>query len=129
MGLKVATHYNNVARELNDKWRSLSVNLLTAFLPMDEEQAKLYNRNELVFRLLAQKQAINVKEHRQGFKNHTSATFEPSINIAHNYAGWKTTSARMYGTSERGPSARDGEIGIIPGSQGTTSYIVRGKET
>ena len=27
----------------------------------------------------------------------------------------------------KGPRLRDGEIGIIPGSQGTTSYIVRGK--
>jgi tRNA-splicing ligase RtcB len=130
VGLKVATHYNNVARELNDKWRSpvgKSVDL--AFLPMDEEQAKLYitEMNWCLDFALRNRQLMS-KNIAKAFKNHTSATFEPSINIAHNYARLENHFGKDVMVHRKGAtSARDGEIGIIPGSQGTTSYIVRGK--
>jgi len=55
-------------------------------------------------------------------------TFEPMINIAHNYA----TMENHFGTNvmihrKGATSAREGQLGIIPGSQGTKSYIVKGK--
>ena len=54
--------------------------------------------------------------------------FDEMINIAHNYA----TMENHFGTNviihrKGATSACDGEIGIIPGSQGTYSYIVKGK--
>lgn len=50
------------------------------------------------------------------------------INIAHNYA----TMENHFGTNvmihrKGATSAREGQVGIIPGSQGTKSYIVKGK--
>ena len=50
------------------------------------------------------------------------------INIAHNYARWESHFGTNVIVHRKGAtSAREGEIGIIPGSQGTKSYIVRGK--
>ena len=53
--------------------------------------------------------------------------FEPMINIAHNYASWENHFGENCIIHRKGAtSAREGEIGIIPGSQGTSSYIVEG---
>lgn len=50
------------------------------------------------------------------------------INIAHNYARLENHFGRNVWIHRKGAtSARAGEIGIIPGSQGTKSYIVCGK--
>jgi tRNA-splicing ligase RtcB len=50
------------------------------------------------------------------------------INIAHNYARLENHFGENVMVHRKGAtSAREGEIGIIPGSQGTKSYIVRGK--
>lgn len=53
--------------------------------------------------------------------------FEPMINIAHNYAAWEHHFGQDVIVHRKGAvRAREGEIGIIPGSQGTKSYIVEG---
>ena len=53
--------------------------------------------------------------------------FEPMINIAHNYAAWENHFEENVIVHRKGATrARVGEIGIIPGSQGTKSYIVEG---
>ena len=49
------------------------------------------------------------------------------INIAHNYAVWENHFDTNVIVHRKGATrAREGEIGIIPGSQGTCSYIVEG---
>lgn len=56
-----------------------------------------------------------------------NATFEPMINIAHNYAAWEEHFGENVIVHRKGAvHAGIGEIGIIPGSQGTHSYIVEG---
>ena len=53
--------------------------------------------------------------------------FEPMINIAHNYAAWENHFGKNVIVHRKGATlARKGTIGIIPGSQGTASYIVEG---
>jgi tRNA-splicing ligase RtcB len=50
------------------------------------------------------------------------------VNIAHNYAAMENHFGENVLVHRKGATrARDGEIGIIPGSQGTKSYIVRGR--
>ena len=49
------------------------------------------------------------------------------INIAHNYAKWENHFGQNVIVHRKGAtSAHKGELGIIPGSQGTKSYIVEG---
>ena len=56
-----------------------------------------------------------------------SIEFEPMINIAHNYAAWENHYGNNVVVHRKGATlARKGTIGIIPGSQGTASYIVEG---
>ena len=53
--------------------------------------------------------------------------FEPMINIAHNYAAMENHFGQNVIVHRKGATlAREGVIGIIPGSQGTASYIVEG---
>jgi tRNA-splicing ligase RtcB len=53
--------------------------------------------------------------------------FGEIINIAHNYATWEKHFGKKVVLHRKGAtSAHKGEIGIIPGSQGTKSYIVEG---
>ena len=53
--------------------------------------------------------------------------FEPMINIAHNYAKMENHFGENVLIHRKGATlARQDTIGIIPGSMGTTSYIVEG---
>ena len=55
------------------------------------------------------------------------AEFEPMINIAHNYASWENHFGEDVIVHRKGATrAGVGEIGIVPGSQGTKSYITEG---
>jgi len=58
----------------------------------------------------------------------SNITFEETINIHHNYAALENHFGKNVWVHRKGAtSAREGQLGIIPGSQGTSSYIVRGK--
>jgi tRNA-splicing ligase RtcB len=51
-----------------------------------------------------------------------------AVNCHHNYVQRETHGGEPLWVTRKGAvSARDGELGIIPGSMGTRSYIVRGK--
>jgi len=55
------------------------------------------------------------------------AATEEAINCHHNYVTQETHfGERLFVTRKGAISARDGEMGIIPGSMGAKSYIVRG---
>jgi tRNA-splicing ligase RtcB (3'-phosphate/5'-hydroxy nucleic acid ligase) len=50
------------------------------------------------------------------------------INCHHNYAAQEMHNDRKIWVTRKGAiSARDGELGLIPGSMGTRSYVVRGR--
>jgi len=56
------------------------------------------------------------------------ATMEGAVSCHHNYASVEEHFGRQVWVTRKGAvSARKGELGIIPGSMGAKSYIVRGK--
>lgn len=131
IGYRVAEYYNKLARSLNTLWYAdFAVKSDLAFLPLDTEEAQAYlkemqycvdfafsNRTLMMDRV---KEAI--------LENFPSTSFDAMINIAHNYAAMEHHFGKNVLVHRKGAtSAREGEIGIIPGSQGTKSYIVRGK--
>ncbi|MEP6502130.1 MAG: RtcB family protein, partial [Betaproteobacteria bacterium] len=60
---------------------------------------------------------------RKSFQSHVEA-----VNCHHNYVQKETHFGEdVYVTRKGAVSARKGELGIIPGSMGARSYIVRGK--
>jgi len=131
-GLQVATHYNNVAKQLNAKWHTtVDPKHDLAFLPIEEPIAKDYMaemRYCVDFAFANRK--LMMHNVQQSFEKVCGGGFSvlEFINIAHNYAQWENHfNANVLIHRKGATSARAGEIGIIPGSQGTKSYIVEGK--
>jgi len=130
IGYKVAKYYNDLAISINEKYYSkVEKSQELAFLPIDTVEAKNYfiDMQYCVEFALANRKLMmgNVKEIFD--KVYTGVTFEPIINIAHNYAKWEHHFKQDVIIHRKGAtSAKLGEIGIIPGSMGTKSYIVEG---
>ena len=132
LGKKVAEHYNDIARGLNKRFfSSVPPEWDLAFLPMESPEGKSYlremnycvefalaNRTEIMERILGAFRKV---------VSH-SVKFGGGINIAHNYARMENHFGQNVMVHRKGAtSAKLGEIGIIPGSQGDFSYIVVGK--
>ncbi|MFA6429745.1 MAG: RtcB family protein [Patescibacteria group bacterium] len=148
LGKKVADHYNKLAVELNEQWHtSVPKSWELAFLPLDSEEGVAYMREmqycvdfALANRKLMMercKQAI-----REVIPLHPSisnpgglstsdlreTSFDPMINIAHNYARLENHFGKNVLVHRKGAtSARQGETGLIPGSMGSKSFVVVGK--
>lgn len=130
LGKLVGEHYNKVAATLNQRWHSVvSPEIRLPFLPLYSQEFIAYwaemqycidfalcNR-KLMMQWIEEVLADTLKE----------IEFEPMINIAHNYAAWENHFGENVVVHRKGATlAREGVIGIIPGSQGTASYIVEG---
>ncbi len=128
VGLTVARHYNQIADFWCEKWYSDTLPDL-AFLPMETDEAKNYMRemNYCVRFALANRRKM-MEEVKGGFAvTFPNVEFDEMINIAHNYAAWEEHFGESVIVHRKGAtSARLGEVGIIPGSMGTKSYIVEG---
>ena len=131
LGYKVATHYNNIAKEVNAKWFSaVPKEWELAFLPVDTKEAKSYI-SEMEYCLdFAQRNREQMANVIKGIIHSSLGghpKFTKEINIHHNYVSLENHFGRNVWVHRKGAtSAREGELGIIPGSQGTSSYIVRG---
>ena len=129
LGYKVAKHYNEIAKKLNEQWHSsVPLKYELAFLPIETNEAKNYMQEMkycIKFAFENRKRMMNKIE--KIFDRYTSAEFKESINIAHNYAAWENHYGKNVIVHRKGATlARKNTIGIIPGSQGTKSYIVKG---
>lgn len=132
IGKQVADHYNKLAMKLNDKWgESEYRKWQLAYLPENSDEGIIY-WNEMQFcidfafanRQLMIDNIISVFRNEFGEK----IKFAPLINIAHNYASRENHFGEQVIVHRKGATqAKKGQTGIIPGSQGTNSYIVRGK--
>jgi len=125
IGLKVAKHYNDLAIELNSKYHSIvKKEKDLAFLPIDSEEAKDYLSEMeycLEFAKLNRQYMADIIKEKMG-----EAVEE--YDVHHNYVTKEKHFGREVWVHRKGAtSAKEGEIGIIPGSQGTSSYIVKGK--
>ncbi len=131
IGKQVADHYNRLAGSLNEKFKhKIPKQYQLYYLPLDTEEGQQYLREmkfcvdfALANRRLMMHRVIEI------FGNETGAgAFGEMINIAHNYAVIENHYGKDLVVHRKGAtSAKEGETGIIPGSQGTSSYIVKGK--
>ncbi len=131
IGFKVANYYNKLAVQLNEKWKSpVPKNWQLAYLPMDTKPAQKYFKEMqycVDFALANRKLMMDrLKKAVAGY--FADIEFEPIINIAHNYASFEKHFNTDVIVHRKGATqARKGQLGIVPGSQGTLSYIVKGK--
>jgi tRNA-splicing ligase RtcB len=127
-GLQVAVHYNKLAEYWCGKWFAEMLPKL-AFLPFECQVAKDYyaEMNFCIQLALANRSAIMERIKEAFCRIRPEVEFDPMINIAHNYAAWEKHFNENVIVHRKGATrARKGEIGIIPGSMGTKSYIVEG---
>ncbi len=130
LGQRVGAYYNDLAVKLNEQWHSVvTPDLRLAFLPQGTREFGLY-WNEMKYcidfalcnrKLMMERIEEVIADALPGIE------FEPMINIAHNYAAHENHFGKNVFVHRKGATlAREGVIGIIPGSQGTASYIVEG---
>lgn len=132
LGKKVCDHYNAVANALNLKWQTgIPTSYKLAFLPIDSIEGQQYLL-EMQYCLEFAKcnRALMVEQIKEVMRRILgwSIRFDDNLDAHHNYATIENHFGKNIWLHRKGAtSAKEGELGIIPGSQGTKSYIVRGK--
>jgi len=131
LGYRVANHYNRLAVKLNTKKKTpVPKNFQLAYFSLTSKEGQSYLAEmtycvqfALANRKLMMERVKDVVDTVMG-----GVTFEPMIHVAHNYAALEKHFHKEVMVHRKGATrAFKDEIGIIPGSQGTTSYLVRGK--
>jgi tRNA-splicing ligase RtcB len=129
-GLKIAEFYNKLAIKLNEEWFSqVPKEWELAFLPLESKEGEEYIKemNYAVEFALANRKLM-MERIKDIFQKETTCVFDDMINIAHNYARLENHFGHNVMIHRKGATLADeNTIGIIPGSQGTASYIVKGK--
>lgn len=140
IGKVTAEHYNQLAKEYLKQSGKTAPNPDLNYLPIDSEDGQNYlqdmswcqeyalaNRQEMLHIVSSIVKDILKKE----------PDFSRAVNIHHNYCscedctweepGSRLVTRKLWVTRKGATSARDGQFGLIPGSMGTGSFLVRGK--
>lgn len=130
LGKQVGDFYNKRAAWLNELYYSkVDPKLTLPFLPLKTQEFNDYwhEMNYCIAFAKCNRQLMMERIEEVIVDALPLAEFEPTIDIAHNYAAWENHFGTNCIVHRKGAiRARAGEIGIIPGSQGTCSYIVEG---
>lgn len=128
IGKKVAENYAKIAKNLNQRWYSNTLPGLE-FLPIEAPEAHNY-WSEMKWCIdFAYKNRLRIMEsiYESIWEVLPDTEFGKIINIAHNYASWEEHYGENVIVHRKGATrAFCDEVGIIPGSQGSKSYIVKG---
>jgi tRNA-splicing ligase RtcB len=130
IGHKVASFYNKKAIALNATYySSVDKSQELAFLPINTQEAKDYlaEMNYCVAFALANRKLMMERLLESVEDVVGSFGFEDLINKSHNFAAWEHHFGEELLIHRKGATrAFAGEYGMIPGSQGSHSYIVIG---
>ena len=129
LGQRIERFYQQKAMKLCEMFHVKLSDPHLAFLPMKTDEGRAYFR-DMNFAL---EYARENRSRMMAACRETLAEFAPNahflreVNIHHNYAALENHFGEDVFVHRKGATrAREGEIGIIPGSMGTASYIVRG---
>ena len=128
-GYKVAKNYHDIAKHWSKMWHSNIPNFDLAFLPMEMYVAREYlEAMEYALSFAKENRQIMIGKVCEIFESfHNSIGFYKCNDIHHNYARFENHFNKKVLVHRKGAtSAREGEIAIIPGSQGTNSYLCKG---
>lgn len=131
LGNRVAKHWNDVAKDLGKTWHTpVPPSWQLDYLPLRSEQGRAYMRDmHYCVKFALANRKLMMERVKECIRMHMdNVTFDHEINIAHNYAALENHFGKNVVVHRKGATkAYKGELGIIPGSQGSESYIVRGK--
>jgi tRNA-splicing ligase RtcB len=129
LGNRVERFYHARASKFNQMFHTPLPDEQLAFLPVEAPDGSHYLR-DMAFAL---RYAQENRTRMMAQAKEVLARFVPEVrfllevNIHHNYAAKETHFGKDYWIHRKGAtSAKLDELGIIPGSMGTASYIVRG---
>ena len=129
LGKRIEEHYHKIASRLCTRFRVPLADPDLAFLPIDEADGHNYYTDML----FALRYAKENRRRMMDVMMSTVAEFVPeanflrTIDVHHNYATCEEHFGKKVFVHRKGAtSAKLDEIGVIPGSMGTASYIVRG---
>jgi tRNA-splicing ligase RtcB len=129
LGKRIEEHYHRIANRLCTRFRVPLADPDLAFLPIDEADGHNYYTDML----FALRYAKENRRRMMDVMMSTVAEFVPeanflrTIDVHHNYATCEEHFGKKVFVHRKGAtSAKLDEIGVIPGSMGTASYIVRG---
>lgn len=130
LGKQVCDYYNTIAETLNRRWHSaVPSEIHLPFLPRECKEFGAY-WNEMKYCIefaLCNRKLMMGRIEEIIADSLPGIEFDPMINIAHNYAAHEHHFGEDIIVHRKGATlAEKGVIGIIPGSQGTASYIVEG---
>lgn len=131
LGKKVCDHYNAEAKKFNKEWySSVPAEWNLAFLPIDSPVGVSYLEEMNVCLEFAHKNREHMMDVMLDIVNKVfdgGVNPEKQINAHHNYAAIENHYGENVWIHRKGAiRVREGELGIIPGSMGTPSYIVKG---
>ena len=128
LGLKVGNYFNELAIEQNATWYSVDTGGIP-FLPVNTPEGKAYlHWMDFALRFAYMSRSVMMEEAKKDIQNEfPNVEFEDEINIHHNYAAIENHFGKNLWVHRKGAtSAKENETGIIPGSQGTATYITNG---
>lgn len=130
LGKQVADFYNKAAIQINELFYSrVPKEWDLAFLPLTENEAQDYLEElDYCIEFAICNRLLMMERIKESFAEIIpDVKFETIIHAVHNYARMENHFGENVLIHRKGAiSARYGELGIIPGSQGTNSYIVKG---
>lgn len=135
LGHKICDYFHNAARELNRKWYSeVPDEYRLAFLPVDTEEGQAYiSYMNMALEFARENRELMMEMVKEIFTKWCDRTinctveYSNLINCHHNYAAMEHHYGKNVWVHRKGAiRARSGDLGIIPGSMGSYSYIVTG---
>ena len=129
LGYTIAEYYHNIALKFNQKERIEIPDNELAFLYTNSKNGQNYIRDmNFALDFAKENRARMIKIFKSVFADFfKNVVFEKEINIHHNYASKETHFSKEVWVHRKGAtSAKKSQLGIIPGSMGTPSYIIEG---
>lgn len=129
IGYTVANFYHKKAVEETKKRGGNIPKDLSYFLKGTEEYDDYFNEMNYCIDFALQNRKLMMERVKDAFEEFIPAVeFSNFINKPHNFAAWETHFGKKLMVHRKGATrAEKGEWGMIPGSQGTSSYLVKGK--
>lgn len=131
LGKKVADYYIDVAKHLCERWKQYDLikNELCVIPLCEDSFADYMLEMNICLAFSNANRELMAKRIKEAFETVIGdVSFDDDINIQHNYATIENHYGKNVWVHRKGATlARKDTIGIIPGSQGTSSYIVKGK--
>jgi tRNA-splicing ligase RtcB len=132
LGNKIGTYFTSVAQKLCEKFFIALPDKDLAYLPVDTQEFRNYKRAvELAQRFAWENRLVMMENIKSAIGGYTDGSVcfaeHETVHCHHNYISWERHFGKDITVTRKGAvRAQVGDMGIIPGSMGAKTFIVRG---